>query len=1199
MAEALIKNIIFPNKAIAEEERFYNGHFLESETYIGGRVECMHNGVYRSDLDTEFTLDPKSYEDLISQTPDITKFFVTQELGKNVEDVINFESVNAAIVSQLSSFAYIEKPKVVCRPLIYHVDVAAMYPNIILTNRLQPVSIVNDKVCSGCVYNNKENNCKRLMDWQWKGDYYPINRGEFERIKLLHNVDPTLSKMDEALLLRKEIKEYSQKHYKQAYDHKTEMRREIVCMRENPFYVDTVKAFRDRRYEFKAKVKVWAKTLQKVKEDPDESKKAHNMMLLYESLQLAHKIILNSFYGYVMRKGSRWYSMEMAGIVTHTGSEIIQHARNLFVRIGKPLELDTDGIWTLLPAGFPETFDLEFKDGSKGTLSFPCSMCNLLIYDRYKNTQYQMERVDKPKKFITSTEMSIFFEIDGPHRAMVIPAAREENKVLKKRYAVYDMKGKLSEVKGFEIKRRGELKIIKIFQSEIFIQYLKGSTLSECYQFCAETCNKWLGILREQGKGMRDEDVIDLIAQSKVLSKNIKEYDGRKGVAITAAKRMSEFLGPDLLEGKGIKCSFVVAKKPNTSPLNERVIPISIFNIKEESIKMKFLRKWLKEPKLDVSQASLNEIVDWDYYIEKLSNTMQKMVTICAAYQGVANPVPFIVHPKWLEQKLVRESNHNPQTKLQNFFQPRVKDLEDLLSENIPPLINRRPTKPMDSEIGGSGKKSARVSVKKEDDKILATIKMQDNFQGWLTEQKQLWKRNRGLRKAGQISFSSMKRDKELGTFFKYSDMQLHNAVLQVLGVTKTRVPGEFNMWVILDTSMVAVKVSVDRTLYIHCSNSKIEVPSNFKKSTKILPREKKVHALYEVTLPETTFKQMESNFEKYLLNRQYEGIYESKVDLQFKLASRVGARTKLAQGVKKNEQGLYDLKDFVSFGSQPPPEQIDKSKLSIVYVFIVPFNEERAVVFLNEKASKVTVAFFHKRKFLDFSGVKKQLLNSLAQTGRKEEFTFDFIQELNDHNTMNNTLQKIVKVTEEQNSRNFVLCVYGHSTFKHFFEAVEESHPVIAVQRPDFGEFSEKASSLDWHIKAIEHISIAIFLMDDMIEDRLDIARQLNLPVCALPEHWEVYATDLIFSRLLTKHNLIHWANHGGNPDRGMGEVEQEGLLNLVETQVNCEDKLKMQCCFNYCIDISIEDFDLSAILNFEEIVKNDREMAIIMEIS
>ena len=59
--------------------------------------------------------------------------------------------------------------------------------------------------------------------------------------------------------------------------------------------------------------------------------------------------------------------------------------------------------------------------------------------------------------------MSIFFEIDGPYRAMIIPAAKEEGKLLKKRYAVYNPNGSMAELKCFELKRRGELKIIKIF----------------------------------------------------------------------------------------------------------------------------------------------------------------------------------------------------------------------------------------------------------------------------------------------------------------------------------------------------------------------------------------------------------------------------------------------------------------------------------------------------------------------------------------------------------------------------------------------------------------------------------------------------------------------------------------------------------------------------------------------------------------
>ena len=116
MAEAFLKNIIFPNKTIFAEEKFYNGHFLESETYIGGRVECMQNGVYRCDLDTEFNIDPKGFEELIKKTPDISKFFVTHELGKTVDEVLNFEQINSQIISNLSKFAYSDKSKLVSKP---------------------------------------------------------------------------------------------------------------------------------------------------------------------------------------------------------------------------------------------------------------------------------------------------------------------------------------------------------------------------------------------------------------------------------------------------------------------------------------------------------------------------------------------------------------------------------------------------------------------------------------------------------------------------------------------------------------------------------------------------------------------------------------------------------------------------------------------------------------------------------------------------------------------------------------------------------------------------------------------------------------------------------------------------------------------------------------------------------------------------
>ncbi len=56
--------------------------------------------------------------------------------------------------------------------------------------------------------------------------------------------------------------------------------------------------FRDRRYEFKNMHKLWKKKLVQAQENKDalEVKRCSAMIVLYDSLQLAHKCILNSFY---------------------------------------------------------------------------------------------------------------------------------------------------------------------------------------------------------------------------------------------------------------------------------------------------------------------------------------------------------------------------------------------------------------------------------------------------------------------------------------------------------------------------------------------------------------------------------------------------------------------------------------------------------------------------------------------------------------------------------------------------------------------------------------------------------------------------------------------------------------------------------------------------------------------------------------
>lgn len=60
---------------------------------------------------------------------------------------------------------------------------------------------------------------------------------------------------------------------------------------------------------------------------------------------------------------------------------------------------------------------------------------------------------------------------------------------------MFNEDGSLAELKGFEVKRRGELQLVKIFQSSVFEAFLKGSTLEEVYASVAKVADYWLDVL--------------------------------------------------------------------------------------------------------------------------------------------------------------------------------------------------------------------------------------------------------------------------------------------------------------------------------------------------------------------------------------------------------------------------------------------------------------------------------------------------------------------------------------------------------------------------------------------------------------------------------------------------------------------------------------------------------------------------------
>lgn len=132
---------------------------------------------------------------------------------------------------------------------------------------------------------------------------------------------------------------------------------------------------------------------------------------------------------------------------------------------------------------------------------------------------------------------------------------------------------------------------------------------------------------------MPDCELFGLISENRSMSKTLEEYGSQKSTSISTAKRLAEFLGDQMVKDKGISCRFIISRKPEGSPVTERAIPLAIFQT-EDGVKKHYLRRWLKNAAM--VDFDIREILDWQYYIERLNSAIQKIITIPAALQGVS-----------------------------------------------------------------------------------------------------------------------------------------------------------------------------------------------------------------------------------------------------------------------------------------------------------------------------------------------------------------------------------------------------------------------------------------------------------------------------------------------------------------------------------------------------------------------------------
>ncbi|KAI9823294.1 MAG: DNA polymerase epsilon catalytic subunit [Thelocarpon impressellum] len=1217
MVQAYQKGIVLPNKHQAPKEDFWEGHLLESETYVGGHVESIEAGVFRSDIPVNFALDTTAIDELIRDLDSALQFSVVVEGKKSMDDVSNYDEVKEQITKRLVGLK--ETPNRSERPSIYHLDVASMYPNIMTTNRLQPDSMIQESDCAACDFNRPGKTCDRRMPWSWRGEFLPTKRDEYNMIrhalenerfppKWPNGPDRTFQDLavdEQAAMVKKRLQDYSKKIYHKIHETRTLEREAIICQRENPFYVDTVRNFRDRRYDFKGQQKVWknkAETLKSSGAAAIEVEEAKKMVVVFDSLQLAHKVILNSFYGYVMRKGSRWYSMEMAGVTCLTGAHIIQMARQLVERIGRPLELDTDGIWCMLPATFPENFVFQLKGGKKLPISYPCVMLNHLVHGRFTNDQYQTLVDPKTFRYETHSDNSIFFEVDGPYRAMILPTSKEEDKNLKKRYAVFNHDGSLAELKGFEVKRRGELKLIKIFQQQIFKFFLEGTTLTETYAAVAKVANRWLDVLHQHGSTLADEELIDLICENRSMSKTLEEYGAQKSTSITTAKRLAEFLGEQMIKDKGLNCKYIISSRPKNAPVTERAIPVAILSA-DEQVRRHFLRKWLKEDPGDMDPRS---IIDWDYYLDRLGSVVQKLISIPAALQKVRNPVPRVAHPDWLQRRInIKEDRFKQRKVTDHFNKQALAEIPNVLDHRMPDLEDFGSSPLVKAKTGIVTKmvqkrKAPEPAVPVTTDPYASLPakmpSMTEDYQAWLRYQKQKWKIQKQARVRRRQLFGerSNAASDTLGLYFRNQAELLFTSTWQVLQLRDTDVPGEVRAFVLIDRKVHTLKVQVPRRIFLNLKGKElpdVEIDGcSVEKVTHTLPNGHPSVHLFKLVMAEEVYVDEAAKLASLFNHPSVEGVYEKQIPLSLRAVLELGSlctfdesqRGVLGKGL---EQGF----DLAALRRAPGDvSYLSQSTMGYIFLYHVVAGDRQVFGLFSTTREQAHIIVLNKtRDPQTLPNVDKIYSELLARRLQESEGApwqdrFDYQDKIHFKTTQVTTKRKahlelgdLVRKMRTDDGKPSMLVIQSpqRRMLVHNVPILNDL-PILAL-KPQVSD--SNLPPLGWQAFVCRRLITHYLALGSWISHLTDMARYGDIPLCNLERDDPRFLIDVAYARRLQKSNVVLWWSPGPLPDHA--GYEKDDILGPMDT-VEMPSVNNPGTYSSVCIELDVRNLAINTIL-------------------
>jgi len=771
------------------------------------------------------------------------------------------------------------------------------------------------------------------------------------------------------------------------------------------------------------------------------------------------------------------------------------------------------------------------------------------------------------------------------------------------------------------------LQLIKIFQSSVFEAFLEGDTLDTVYAAVAKCADYWLDVLFSQGNTLPDEELFELISENRSMSRSLAEYGSQKSTSISTAKRLAEFLGDQMVKDKGLSCRFIISKKPEGAPVTERAIPMAIFQT-EESIKKHYLKKWLKVP--STFDFDIRNILDWNYYIERLNSCIQKIITIPAALQGVANPVPRCQHPDWLRKRLLEKNDVFQQQRITDMFSKAPKklpepivedsscdiiDLEDIVAGKrgittpSPPLVNKKRkvdkcvdgSEFLESDLLKSWKDVLGKPPPRGDTKTEQKVWVDFHKRKWLFQRLQrsaARENRRTLRKEGVFVDPQKKSTGPktgLDNFFQRQSRSLIESPWEIVQITESDTPGVFNVFSMLGSDLQCIRVNVPRIFYVNSKKVKEGEGATWRKVNKILPRSHPSFYLYEYAIPEVIYKEHSGDLVADLSSPDVEGIYETQVPLEVRAIIKLGCVCKVQRNVARALAGR-DVESFnldqLEFKTLAQHSYLEGHNLKHIFFYQVQL-ENRAIFALFMPAlQKASVFILNTVKSNQmpnlanlYSTERNNKIHEMDELGEEytppasTSFSFDIRVET-DTKLLYLDIQRVLTSYQDEKKGATMIIMHSQADQETLKSNITILHQYPLVQMPpveiDIGEFT----ALDWQRQLARKFIQSYLNVNQWYKNQLENARYFHIPIGNIPStDMSMFAADIFYARHLCKNNHLLWISQTDRPDLGGKEEDDNRLVTEFEEGGSLEVNTA-SCYSTVCVELGIDALAVNAVL-------------------